>query len=125
MDLERLQQGLANDTTVIAAWLFGSRARGDASRHSDVDVAVLRTGGRARTLDDLPLDLADSLSRAVRLPVDVVDLRGAPVDLIHRVFRDGQLLIDRDPRARTRFEVDARNRYFDMLPILREYRSVP
>jgi len=46
----------------------------------------------------------------------------APSDLVHRVLRDGRLLVDRDRRARIRFEVAARNRYFDMQPIWRRYR---
>lgn len=49
-------------------------------------------------------------------------LNRAPVDLIHRVLRDGMLLHDRDPTARIRFEVKARNEYFDLLPYLRQYR---
>ena len=37
-------------------------------------------------------------------------------------MRDGQLLFDRDPAARVRFEVAARNAYFDILPMLERYR---
>ena len=59
------------------------------------------------------------------LPVQVVVLNTAPVDLVHRVLRDGRLLIDIDPSARVRFEVKARNEYFDLLPVLRRYRQLP
>jgi hypothetical protein len=44
------------------------------------------------------------------------------VDLAHRVLRDGLLLLERDRSARIRFEVRARNEYFDLLPHLRRYR---
>jgi hypothetical protein len=44
------------------------------------------------------------------------------VDLVHRVLRDGVLLLERDRSARIRFEVRARNDYFDLLPHLRRYR---
>jgi hypothetical protein len=54
--------------------------------------------------------------------VDLLVLNRAPVDLIHRVLRDGILLHDRHPAARIRFEVKARNEYFDLLPYLRQYR---
>ena len=46
----------------------------------------------------------------------------APPDLIHRVLRDGELVLDRDPSARVRFEVAARNAYFDLKPFLDRYR---
>ncbi len=66
--------------------------------------------------------MAADLEQATGRQVDLVVLNGAPVDLVHRVLRDGVLLLDRDPAARLRFEVNARNRFFDLLPVLREYR---
>jgi uncharacterized protein len=49
-------------------------------------------------------------------------LNEAPADLVHRVLRDGQLIFEADRSARIRFEVRRRNEYFDLLPILTEYR---
>jgi predicted nucleotidyltransferase len=110
---------------LCCAYLFGSRARGDGRRDSDVDVAVLFATDPPRTLAGLHLDLADRLSAAIGgRPVDLVVLNRAPVDLIHRVLRDGLLLLERDRSARIRFEVRARNEYFDLLPHLRRYRRL-
>ena len=107
---------------LVCAYLFGSHARGDAVSESDVDVAVLLARDPPRTLIGLHLDLADDLTGAVGRPVDLVILNRAPVDLIHRVLRDGLLLLDLDRSARIRFEVRARNEYFDLLPHLQRYR---
>ncbi|MBI4951831.1 MAG: nucleotidyltransferase domain-containing protein [Myxococcales bacterium] len=107
---------------LLAAWLFGSVARGAARERSDVDVAILTGRPRPRTLDELPLDLESALAARLGRPVEVVILDHAPVDLVHRVLRDGKLLLDRARAERIRFEIAARNRYFDLLPILREYR---
>ena len=57
------------------------------------------------------------------MSIDLIVLDDAPVDLIHRVLRDGQLLYDDDPSLRVRFEVRSRNEYFDLQPYLREYRG--
>lgn len=117
-----LARRLASEDGIAAAWLFGSVARSSHRDGSDVDVAVL--GGAApRTLAELPLDLASELSAMLRREVQIVRLESAPADLIHRVLRDGVLLLDRDRAARIRFEVDARNRYFDMRPVWLEYRA--
>jgi hypothetical protein len=62
------------------------------------------------------------LERALKLPVDMVVLNHASPDLIHRVLRDGILVVDNAPGERIQFEVKARNEYFDVLPFLRRYR---
>ena len=110
----RLSARLAAEPGVATAYLFGSLARGDDHPSSDADVGVLFSSDPPRTLAGLHFD------RRVQLVV----LNRAPADLIHRVLRDGILLLDRDPSARIRFEVRSRNAYFDLLPILRRYRRL-
>lgn len=128
MKLDELERQLmqffgACDDSIATVWLFGSTARGTAQAGSDVDIAVLLSRDPAPTLDGLRLDLRDTLEGVVGREVDLVVLNNAPVDLVHRVLRDGRLLIDREPSVRVRFEVRARNEYFDLLPILRHYRQ--
>ncbi|MBM4442061.1 MAG: nucleotidyltransferase domain-containing protein [Candidatus Rokubacteria bacterium] len=110
---------------IIAAYLFGSEARGTSRARSDVDVAVLYAATPPATLEGLPLDLASRIEHLVKRPAQVIVLNTAPADLIHRVLRDGVLLLDRDSSARIRFEVRARNEFFDLQPILDRYRHRP
>lgn len=107
---------------VVAAYLFGSVARDAARAGSDVDVGILLTGDPPPTLDALRLDLEGELERVLEMPVQLVVLNRAPCDLVHRVLRDGVLVLDRDPSARIRFEVRARNEFFDLQPFLERYR---
>ena len=108
---------------LVCAYLFGSVARGEDQPGSDVDVAVLFREDPPRMLAGLHLDLADRLTGLLGgRHVDLVVLNRAPVDLVHRVLRDGVLLLERDRSARIRFEVRARNEYFDLLPHLHRYR---
>lgn len=109
---------------LVAAYLFGSVARGQARAGSDVDVAVLLERDPPPTLAGLELDRESDLERIVGRPVQVVVLNGAPVDLVHRVLRDGHLLLERDRARRIAFEVKARNEYFDLLPCLLRYRRL-
>jgi len=92
---------------------------------SDVDVAVLYAATPPATLEGLPLDLASRIEHLVKRPVQVIVLNTAPADLVHRVLRDGVLLLDRNPSTRIRFEVRARNEFFDLQPILDRYRRRP
>jgi predicted nucleotidyltransferase len=110
---------------LAAAYLFGSFARGQQHPKSDVDIGLLYSAPPASTLDAQPFVLAGDLATLLERNVDVVVLNSAPVDLIHRVLRDGILLVDANPSARIAFEVRSRNEYFDLLPFLRRYRKQP
>ncbi len=107
---------------IVCVYLYGSVARDETHPGSDTDIAVLYATEPPPTLDGLGLDLGIALERHLGRPVEVLILNRAPVDLIHRVLRDGVLVDNRDPSARIRFEVKARNEYFDLLPYLRQYR---
>jgi predicted nucleotidyltransferase len=123
-EMVRAQLDLVPES-VRAAYVFGSVARGEDSAGSDVDVALLLANDPRPDLASQHGDLASALERRLARRVDLVILNTAPVDLIHRVLRDGVLVLDRDPAARVRFEVRARNDYFDLLPFLRRYRRLP
>lgn len=112
------------DLDAVAVYLFGSVAREQQRANSDVDVAVLFAVDPPSTLDHPSIRLAADLERRLDRRVQVIALNGAPVDLVHRVLRDGRLLVDRDPSRRIRFEVKTRNEYFDLLPFLERYRKI-
>ena len=120
--LDSLRGAFAGEACV-AAWLFGSRARGDASAQSDVDVAVLFGRPRPVTLEALPTRLHGMLERAAGASVDLIILDGADPDLIHRVLRDGVVLVEDDRAGRIAFEVRSRNLWFDLEPVRRRYRA--
>jgi len=122
-DLRRLLR--EEPSPPVCAWLFGSVARGDDHAGSDVDVAVLFRERLPATLDGCGFAIAGRLEAALQRPVDLIVINGKPADLVHRVLRDGRLLLDDEPSARVRFEVTARREYFDVLPYLREYRGLP
>jgi predicted nucleotidyltransferase len=123
--MEKALQGVldSTDKRVLAAYLFGSMAQGTESADSDVNIGILFRSRPVQTLDSLRFSLEGDLECGVGRRVQLLVLNDAPPDLIHRVVRDGRLLLDRDPAARIRFEVDSRNRYFDLLPILERYRK--
>lgn len=107
---------------VVAAYLFGSTARGTAGPRSDLDVGMLLDPPPPSTLEGHLFDYEARLEAALRRPVQFLVLNTAPADLVHRVLREGEILLDRDRAARIRFEVRARNEFFDLAPIRQEYR---
>ena len=116
----RLTRALSPREEILEAYLFGSRARGQARRDSDIDVAVYvdearaqdgAWGYRAEVTTDLMVALGTN-------DVDVVVLNRAPILLYHRVLRDGVRVLSRDLRATTTRAGRAFSRYFDFLPQL-------
>lgn len=75
-----------------AIYIYGSFARGEESESSDLDLAVLQAPNE--TISDR-LDLMTVVSRAVNRDVDIVDLRGANLDLVYQLLREGQPLLVR------------------------------
>lgn len=120
--IETLRDALRAVPDLDAAYLFGSRARGDARADSDVDVGLLYASAPPPTLAAQPYELQADLAERIGLAVQLVVLNSAPPDLLHRVLRDGILLIDANRSRRIAFEVRARNLYWDLKPILDEYR---
>ena len=107
---------------IVAVYLFGSVARGDATAQSDVDLGLLYAEAPAHTLAAQPFALEAELAEVLGYPVQCVVMNTAPPDLVHRILRDQTLLVDRDRSLRIRFEVKMRNDYYDLKPIRDRYR---
>jgi predicted nucleotidyltransferase len=93
---ERVAGVLKRHPSVLAALLFGSRARGSPAEGSDFDIAILAE--QPLTLEELE-GIAAELAAALGVPadkVDVVDLQAAPNELLYKVIRDGKLLYASD-----------------------------
>jgi uncharacterized protein len=122
---DRLRAALVRRPEVFDGYLFGSSARGDATAHSDVDVAVyVDPSALDRPGFGLAAEIAADLGSAMgRNDLDIVVLNHAPPVLYHRVLRDGVRLIARDLAATTVREGQALSRYCDYVPQLRKIES--
>lgn len=103
---------------VALAYLFGSRAGGTVRAGSDHDVAVL--WDEPEPAFDATVRLAADLAAVVDTRVDVVDLDRTTLELRGRVAEQGRLLHVGDEARRVRFEVDARLRWVEFRPVIRE-----
>lgn len=102
--------------------LIGSQARGTAGPLSDVDIAVwhepdLDSSQRLQ----LQLDLIAVAEGALGTDeIDLVMLNRAPPLLRQRAIRDAVRLVERNPKARVRFEAKALLYFLDTKPLREE-----
>ncbi len=102
---------------VEAVFMFGSTARGDHRRSSDLDLAVLLDHATAQKGVDRAKWLADLFRVVGRNDIDLVILNRAPAVLKHRILRDGRVAYVRSNRAVAEFSIRAMQEYVDTKPI--------
>ena len=117
-----LREVLGARPEIQEAYLFGSRARGQAGAHSDVDVAVYLD---LALVPDFPFGYAAELSAGLMHTlghgnIDVIVLNQAPPLLYHRAICQGVRLLARHGPATTTREGQALSRYCDYVVQLRK-----
>ncbi|MDW8061817.1 MAG: DUF86 domain-containing protein [Nitrososphaerota archaeon] len=105
--LERLKEALREDDNVLLAYLFGSRARGEASPISDYDVAVLLKDSGLQAFAEVLSSISKTLG-VCEDKIDILDLARAPLHLKAKVLSEGILIIDRGYDDTLRLEVNTR-----------------
>lgn len=90
--LARLREALRTEPSVSLAVLFGSRARGDDTATSDIDILVQLRG--PKNVRRLASRLSAKVGSHVQL-VTLEDAWAAPL-LLREVIRDGRVLVDRE-----------------------------
>jgi len=114
--IEKIIAFFNEQTNIDAVYLFGSGAKGNMRKKSDIDLAVLfndEAGNKLSRFDRL-LTIAIDLESITGRHVDVVDIREVPLVLQHQILKHGKCIIENNSKKRVSFEVDSRRRYFDM-----------
>ena len=119
IDLPALRDYLTSQEYIVAAYLFGSVARGHANRLSDIDIAVMLKPDIGM-LDSIKyqLQLLADLEKYFGKELQVTILNSASLLFTYQVIRDGVLLFERSHSDRIEFEVHAMKQYFDFKPRL-------
>jgi predicted nucleotidyltransferase len=117
--VEELKRALESCGQVELAILFGSHARGRATRRSDLDLAVRlnpdEAAGRAA--------LQQILRRKLAQHVDIVFLPEAPPLLRMEIARHGVVLVERRPHGWSAFRARAMIDWGDWAPFARRLQA--
>ena len=112
--IQRLKEIFNNQSPIIFAYLFGSRAKGYANKKSDWDIAVYF----CEPLDSLGLwpafELEAKLSRAIGSTVQIAVLNNhLPPVFGFKIVSEGILLLDKNTDMRMDFENRTLRYYYD------------
>jgi len=121
-DAPALRRVFRRRPEILAAYLYGSHAKGRAGRHSDVDIGILLQERRGRPEIRIPptyeVDVAGEIAGTVGDErVEVVILNSAPPLLAYEATRHGHRLFARRSRPVMRFELRTRQRYLDTVSL--------
>jgi predicted nucleotidyltransferase len=118
----QLREAMEREPRVLLVYVFGSQARGDTGPGSDLDVGVLVT--RDASIASLRMELTHILSKfSGEIPLDVIILNQAPLELAYSVISGGHLVYERSTAERVEYEANVMSRYGDYLPYLRMQRD--
>lgn len=115
---------LARKNEIIAAYLFGSAAKGHMRVGSDVDVAIILDGHGPRPDRKRLFDrLLPMLCRAVRHDVHLIILNDASYLLRAQVVHEGRLIHVADPEKLAWFRMISTALFAEFSPILEMTRA--
>jgi len=124
LDLEKLAAVFRAYPEINAVYLFGSHARGQANRHSDIDLAIVPGSGDIS--DDIrrkQLDILTDLVRAGYSNVDLVFLDCTDIVLKYEAIRDNILIYARDEFDPGSYCSLIIRQYLDFQPYLKMQRE--
>ncbi len=118
--ISKVRSFVKKQDSVIAAYLFGSLARGTDNPMSDIDIALLltETENVIPRIKEFTVTLANIIDTS---NLDLISLKHADLALKYNVIREGILIYESDPVERIAFERRTTTEYLDMLPVWREY----
>lgn len=120
--IARIKEYFSGKPEVVAAYLYGSQAKREAKKESDIDLGVvLAESYKAKAFYHPQIVFSQALTPILGKRVEVQDLRAARIDFSHRVLSEGKLLYVSNEEKRIKFETKILRDYFDLKPSFDEY----
>lgn len=119
MDIQEIEDKLSKyfstRNEIGFAYLFGSEAKNEAGKLSDIDIAVyLNERLSEYERFDIRLELIGEVGSLLKTNrIDLLILNDVPLSLSFRIVRGGRIIYCRDELKRIRFEARIMSIYFD------------
>lgn len=110
---------------IIAVYLYGSYAKGKATKQSDIDLAILfKLQFNQQFITGQEINLSAEIQKIIKeIEIEVKILNSAPLFFQHKIISSGRLIFCSNGSARVKYESDLMSRYFDFRPLLDYYNK--
>jgi predicted nucleotidyltransferase len=112
-DFDKVRSYFLNQNNIAAVYIFGSAAKARSHSTSDLDVAVMFVTYRADKEGFIFLNYLAEMEGLIARKIDLVCFNTADSLLKHQIMKYGQILIDKNPKARVDLMVKAMVEYED------------
>ncbi|MGO9482327.1 MAG: type VII toxin-antitoxin system MntA family adenylyltransferase antitoxin [Candidatus Kryptoniota bacterium] len=112
-------QVLRSNTSVAAAYIYGSFGTSRFNADSDIDIGILNEKTPKRIFDGGYFELKAGLESAAGIEVDLVILNTASPILCMQVLKYGRKIFEKDARAANEFFVRTVGSYADLKRVRR------
>lgn len=109
---------IKKDSTVFAAYLFGSQIKGKSNKYSDIDIAILFDDEvKEEDYTDKQIAIMANLNKALNKETDIIVLNKSSLFLKYHILKEGIKIYERSGRKEHNFEAYTIIQYLDFLPI--------
>lgn len=116
--VDLIKETFKTDSSILAAYFFGSQIKGKSNKHSDVDIAILFDEEvEKEKYADKQILLAEYLRRRLNKEIDIVVLNNASLFLRYHILKEGIKIYEKPDRNEHNFEAQTIMQYLDFLPI--------
>lgn len=106
------------------AYLFGSRATGNATPQSDYDIAVFLPDVSKKSRFEKRVSLSSDISKLLGATADIVVLNDLHSTLLrHVIIDEGKLIYNKNEEKRLDFELHAMREYDEFSPFIKAYNE--
>lgn len=120
-ELGKIRDYFSRKPEVVVVYLYGSFARGDAKKDSDIDLGILLSKKEDKPFHLPQVIFADELKKIINKNVEIQDLDVCRIDFAHRVLSEGKVIYSGSERKRINFEEKTLRTYFDLKPSFDQY----
>ena len=120
-NLKMIEKALREHSEILFAYLYGSVARGENRKGSDIDIGIYVKNDLGKKYDYASKIALEIEKKTGLKNVEIVALNDKSLRFLNQVLRYGKIIFSTDEKERIQFETTVTKEYIDFKPYYEEY----